>query len=227
MSNKEKNQSTVTSIDEVNDSLVTIEQKIEQNQKTIIRALIAIVAVAAVVLGYIYGIQAPKVEDAKEAIAIADMATMQQNDSTALAQYMAVADQYSVSPANRAALEAASGLYLNGDYETAITYLEKYDASKTVVGAAAQSLMADCYVNLKNYDQAIKYFDKAIAYSNNNPLYTPVFMLKKATLLAAMGKYADEVKIYDYIISNYPEYGATYNLNIEKYKARAEANASK
>ncbi|MFI3239061.1 MAG: tetratricopeptide repeat protein [Bacteroidales bacterium] len=227
MSNKEKNQSTVTSIEEVNDSLVSIEQKIEQNQKAITRGIIAVVAVAALVLGYIYGIHNPKVEASKDAIAMADIAAMQQNDSIALAQYMAVADQYSTAPANRAALEAASRLYLDGEYENAIAYLQKYDASKTVVGAAAQSLMADCYVNLKNYDEAIKYFDKAIAYSADNAIYTPVFMLKKATVLAAKGEYAAEAKVYADILANYPEYEAAYNVNIEKYKARAEANASK
>lgn len=227
MSNKEKNQSTVTSVDEVNDSLVSVEQKFEKNKKAITRGLIAVVVIAAAVLGYIYGYHAPKVEAAKDAIAVADMSVMQQNDSIALMQYMAVADQYSASPANRAALEAASRLYLNGEYENAISYLQKYDASKSIVGAASQSLMGDCYVNLKNYDEAIKYFDKAIDYSEKNALYTPLFMIKKATVLAAKSDFAAEAKIYDEILNNYPEYGAAYNINIEKYKARAEANASK
>ena len=71
---KKENQSARTSLEEFNESLSSLEQKVEGNKKIIYYAGGAIVAIALLVIGYIYLIHNPNLEGAKEDISKADMA---------------------------------------------------------------------------------------------------------------------------------------------------------
>lgn len=225
MANKEKG--TRTSIDELNDSLSSMEQKVESNKKLITWAIGAVIAIAILVLGYIYLIYTPNVEKAKEAIAKADTDLAMGQDSIALKEYEAISDGFNNSASNRAALNAAILLYQKGKYQDALNYLKDYDAKGIIVGPASQSLMGDCYVNLKNYDEAVGCFDKAISLCNGNSLYAPVFMMKKATVLREQKKFTDEAEILQTIKDKYPVFAASYQIDIDKYLERANAEAGK
>lgn len=226
---KKENQ-TRTSIDELNDSLTGIEKKVEDNKKMIVWVAVAIVAIAAAILGYVYLIQQPNLEQAKEQIAQADKDLALRQDSIALVEYMAVADNFSNDAANRAGLNAGILLYQEGKYEEAINYLKKYDGDGVLVGPASQALIGDCYVNLKKYDEAIGAFDKAISLSGDNELYTPLFILKKATVLREQQKYAEEAALLQTIVDKYPKFYNSYNgyqIDVEKALERAKAQAGK
>ena len=54
-----KKETTRTSIDELNESLSSFEQKVENNKKYIYWITGAIVVVALVILGYVHGIHNP------------------------------------------------------------------------------------------------------------------------------------------------------------------------
>lgn len=222
MANKNQSESRTT-IDELNDSLSTIEQKVENNQKIILWALVGVAIVACLILAYIFLIREPGIKAADEAIAQADMTMTLGNDSLALVQYKQVADEYGYEAGNRAALQTAILLYQKKDYKQALEYVKKYDRSESLVGAASLSLEGDCYVNLNQYDDAIAAFDKAISVSEGNALYTPLFMVKKATVLHEQKKYADELKIYEQIKKDYPEFGSVYNFDYQKYIERCKA----
>lgn len=227
MAKNKKDVSTRTSIDEINDSLTSVEQSVEKNKNLITWVVIGVVVVAAIVLAFIYLYWIPNQNEANEQISKADIELIGNgNDSIALPIYQKVANEYSNAAGNRAALNAAEILYKQGKYQDAINYLEKYSTKESLVGAASQSLMADCYVNLKKYDDAISYFDKAIKVSDNNALYTPVFMMKKATVLNAQKKYNDALAIYEEIQNKYPQFETLYGVSMDKYIARAKAQAS-
>ena len=212
---KEKSTQTRTSIDELNENLSSIEQKVENNKKIIIWSLAGIVAVAAVILLYYYGIYAPNKKASSDAISKADIEIAMGNDSTALAQYMQVADEFSGAQADRAALQSAIILYQKGKFEEAVKYLDDASFDENLVAPAAASLKGDCYVNLNNLDKAISCYDKA--------LYTPLFMLKKATVLNEQSKIADALAIYEAIQSKYPTFTRAYDVNIDGLIARAKA----
>lgn len=218
---------TRTSIEELNESLSGIEKKVEDNKKMIVWVVAGIIAIAAIIFGYVYLIQNPNMEKAKEEIAKADEDYTMGQDSIALNEYMAVADNYSNSAANRAGLNAAIILYKQGKYEEAIKYLEKFDATGTIVGPASQALMGDCYVNLQKYDDAVNYFDKAISLAGDNELYTPLFILKKATVLREQQKYAEEAELLQTIKDKYPNFIMGYQVDVDKYLERAKAQAGK
>lgn len=220
MAKESKKQETRTSIDELNESLSGLEQRVEQNKKSVIWYAVALLVVIGLGLGYYYGKKSAK-EDAGEMIGKADIELMQGNDSVALAQYQAVAAEYSNGAANRANLNAAILLYQKGKYEEALKAVENYDVEEELVGAASQSLKGDCLVNLKKYDEAVAAYDEAISVANGNELYAPVFMMKKATVLSAQQKYSDAAAIYQNIKDNYSKYVNAYRVNIDKYIDRS------
>ncbi len=224
---KRKNESARTTLEEVNESLTGAAQRIEENKKYIYYALGAAAVIVLLVAAYIFGVRNPNLQRAKDDIAKADMAYMQGDTVNALKEYEKVFDTYSNKPAERAAFNAAIILYQQGKNKEAADYLEKYDPEGNMVGPASQSLLGDCYVNLKQYDKAIAAFDRAVKLSGDNVFYTPTFMIKKATVLHEQKKYADEAAIYQVIKDKYMQYTQAYQFSVDKYLERANALAGK
>ena len=224
---KKQDQGARTTLEEVNESLSTTAQRIEDNKKYINWALIAIAVIVLLAVGYIYGIRNPNLQKAKDQIGKADLELMQGNQDEALKKYEQVASEFSNKPAERAHLNAAILLYQKGEYEKAIKHLESFEPSDKLVAPASKSLLGDCYVNLKKYDQAIAAYDKAITLAGENEVYAPAFMIKKATILHEQKKYADEAAIYQTIKDKYPTFGQQTGFAIDKYLERANALAGK
>lgn len=223
--NKNNAPESQNAIDNLNDSLTEMSQKVENNKKSITVAIIAVVVVIAAILLFMNH-RNNNSASADVAIGKADTEMINGNDSIALAQYMKVAEM-GHDAGNRAALNAAILLYNDKNYEEAIKYIDKYAPKENIVGAAALSLKGDCYVNLEKYQDAIKAYKAAISQSDNNTYYTPYFMLKLARVYRAQGDYAAELKEYSDIKKDYPAYAASNNLNIEKYIERAKLESGK
>ena len=210
------------------------EQKTARTQKILMWVIIAASAIIILIPIYIFAIRQPGIQAADNAIGQADMSNNLGQDSVALVQYKQVADNYGYDAGNRAALNAAIILYQQAQndstgraakLEEAISYLKKYDAKESVIGASSRSLMGDCYVNLGNLQEGRKCFAEAAALSDNNPAYTPFFMMKEATVDRALGDHAAEAALYQAILDRFPAYGAEQGLDIEKYLKRAQASA--
>lgn len=220
-----KDQETRTVIDDVNDSLTGVEQKVVKNKKAIMWVCVGAAAVVAVVLIYIFGIRKPAIDNANNAIAQADLELLVGNDSLALKQYQQVANDYGHDAGNRAALQSAILLYDKGEYENALEYLKKYSGKESLIGATAKGLEGDCYVNLDKYDEALGCFDQAIKISDKNPSLTPYFYMKKANVYNAQKNYKAEAEAYQTIIDEYPSFGPQLNIDFEKYLERAKTLA--
>jgi Uncharacterized protein conserved in bacteria len=216
---------TRTAVDDINDSLTGIEQKIQNNTKLIIWPCVIVAVIVAAVLIYIYAIRQPGIQAANDAIGQADIQAVMGNDSVALAQYQAVAANYGYDAGNRANLNAAIILYKQGKYAEALEAVKKYDGKDKVIAASAKSLEGDCLVNLKKYDEALAAFADAVKISDDNPAYTPAFMMKQATVYRELKNYKEEAKIYQDILDKYPAYGPSLNIDIEKYLDRAKIQA--
>lgn len=219
------NEETRTTIDNLNDQLTGIEQKVQNNQKIIAWICIAVAAVVCIVLLYIYAIHKPGAEAAQNAIGQADMTLSEGNDSLALVQYKQVAADYGHEGGNRAKLNAAILLYKQGQWQEAINYLNDYKASESLIGASSQALKGDCYVNLKNYEEALDCYEKAVEISDENPAYTPYFLMKEATVYRELKDYKKEAATYQEIVDEYPDYGPSINVDMQKYLDRAKAEA--
>ncbi len=226
MANNKPKEETRTSIDEVNDTLTGIGEKVQNNPKIILWSCVGVAAIVAVILIYVYAFRQPAKEAAAKALGQADIELLQGNDSIALAKYQEVAAKHSFESANLANLNAAILLYKKGDYQEAIKHLSDYKPGESIIGASSRSLMGDCYVNLEQYEKALDCFQQAVKISDNNPHYTPAFMLKEATVYRHLKNYKAEAKVYETILKNYPAYGQENGIDIKKYLKRAEYSAA-
>lgn len=224
MANKNQ-QETRTTIDELNDSLTSVTEKVQANKKYIVWATVAVIALVCAALLYVWAFRQPAIQKGNDAIGQADLQLAAGNDSIALVQYQAVANDDSYDAGNRAALQAAILLYKDGKFQEALNYLDKFDAKESIIGAGAYSLEGDCYVNLNKLDDALKCFGKAVDASDENPVYTPFFMLKEARVYRAKGDFAKEAGVYEQIKNEYPQYAGNYGLDIDRYIERAKAQA--
>lgn len=222
---KQNRNETNNAIDNLDAQLSGLEQRVQNNQKKIMWVTAGVLAVICLILVWVYAVRRPAIQAADNAVGQADMTLSLGNDSVALAQYKNVADDYGYEAGNRAALNAAILLYQDKKYEEAIEYLRKYDPREKVIGAAAKSLEGDCYVNLEKYDEALKCFRKAADISDNNPHYTPLFLMKEATVERELKNYKAEAALYKEIMEKYPRYPMETGVEVEKYLRRAELQA--
>lgn len=227
MANNKPQDETRTSIDEVNDTLTGLGEKVQNNPKTLIYSCVAVAVVVIAILIYVYAIRQPGQASANQALGQADMELLMGNDSIALAKYQQVAADHGYDAGNLANLNAAILLYKDKKYEEALSYLKNFSSSESIIGASAKSLEGDCYVNLQKYPEAVDCFKQAVKISDNNPHYTPAFMMKEATVLREMKDYSAEAAVYEQIVKDYPNYGAEINVDIQKYLERAKAAAAK
>lgn len=225
MAKKNNEPEVHTSIDDINDSLTGIGVKVQKNSGAIMWACIILAAVVAAALIYIYAVRQPGIQKANDAIGQADFTLLMGNDSLALEEYKAVANDYGYDAGNRAKLNAAILLYQKADYKEALEMLKDYSAKEAIIGANAYSLEGDCYVNLKEYDNALGCYDKAIKQSDDNPYFTPAFMMKKANVYRELKNYKAEAETYRQLIDKYPTYGDQIGTDMEKYLRRAEIQA--
>ena len=215
MENKQPN------IQPVNQEEADFVAKTKKYRKQLTGLFIA-VAVVLVALLVWFLVRQSQVAKADQAIALADV---EQNDSIALNLYKDAAT-HGTKSGDRAKIESAIRLYQGGNYEEAIKYLNDASASDEIVAAGIETLKGDCYVNLQNYDAAIKAYEKAIKEADHNSQLVPIILVKEANVYREQKNYAAEAKIYGKIVEEYPTYGESANLDIRKYYERAKAAAA-
>ncbi|MGN0211660.1 MAG: hypothetical protein ACI4AN_01790, partial [Muribaculaceae bacterium] len=64
-----------------------------------------------------------------------------------------------------------------------------------------------------------------VSLSKDNALYTPLFLMKKAVVYRELKNFKAEAEIFQTIKDKYPEFAASYRVDVEKYLARAKAEA--
>jgi len=196
-----------------------VEAPGKNNKKTVIT--IGIIVAALIVIGLIwFAVDRNSSAKADEAVALADV---EMNDSIALKYYMDAAELGHKS-GNRAKLHAAIALYQQGKYEDALNYLKDASVGSDIVEAGKYSLMGDCYVNLKNYDEALSSYNKAISVADNNPQIVPFVLVKEANVYRAQQNYNAEDNCYKKILAEYPAYASGLRFDIKKYAERANAS---
>ena len=69
-------------------------------------------------------------------------------------------------------------------------------------------------------------FKDAAKISDNNPHYTPLFLMKQTTVARELKNYKEEARLYKEINDKYPVYASENAIEIEKYLKRAELQAA-
>ena len=197
-------------------------ERAKNNRNSIIMVCILVVLIIFGLILYFF-IANSNSAKADEAVGRADMA---QNDSIALVLYKEAADMGHKGGA-RASANVAIRLYKEGNYEEALTYLKKADLKDKVAATGVYLLTGDCYVNLKQYPEALKAYDKALAKADGNPALAPLALIKKADIYRAEKNYEAEYQALKTIVEEYPQFEQSSNADIRKLYERAKISAGK
>lgn len=111
--------------------------------------------------------------------------------------------------------------YLNkGEYQKAADNLLNYSGSDAVIAPLALGSAGDAYVELKQYDKAVTYYNKAIS-KGNNLFAAPLYLKKLGLVYEEQKDLKSALDSYKKIKSDYPE--STTASNIDMYISRLEA----
>jgi tetratricopeptide (TPR) repeat protein len=118
-----------------------------------------------------------------------------------------ISSKYSMTPSGNLAKAYAGICYYNlQDYDQAIKFLSQYDGKDEYFSIMVIGLIGDCYAELEQPANAIKFFSKAADAKNEvlSPLY-----LKKAAVMHELGGSKDKA------LKNYLKIKEEYPMSIE------------
>jgi tetratricopeptide (TPR) repeat protein len=215
-------------LQQVNEVLSRSEQFIEKNQKNILIVLGVIIVLVGGVLLFRHSYLAPREKEAQEMIFTGEMYFAVDSFQLALngngADYIGfegIMNDYGMTKTAKLAAAYAGLCYMGlGQYETAIDYLKKFDADDIMLSPALVGAIGDCYVELKNYNKAVKFFEKAA--ETNNELLSPIYLMKAATVYEKLEKYKKAISAYERIQKDYPK--SQEGEVVERFIERAKLN---
>ena len=223
MANKNKTEDQFAQIEE---TLTRTEQFIEENQKSLMTIVGAIVGIVALFIVYQNFYIAPMEEEAQAEMYMAELYFQKDSFNLALngdGQYLGfldVADDYSSTNVGQLANYYAGLCYLNtADFDNAIEYLGDFSSDDIVLSSLALGCMGDAYMELGDVDAALDAYASAVSNSSND-FTAPRYMMKQALIHDANGDSDKALNLYKSIKN---EYKTSREANgIEKYIAKVE-----
>lgn len=200
---------------------------VRENQKSLLFIAAAIVAIIAIYFAY------QKIYIAPREIAAADQMHVAQDawekkdwdkaikgDGSYPGFEKIIADYGNTKSANLAYYYLGTAYLNKGEYHKAIDNFTNYRGNDMMVAAEALGGTGDAYVELKDYDQASTYFQKA-ADKAKNKFLTPFYLKKLGLVYEAKNDNKAAADAYKQIKTDYPE--SAEAQSIDAYIARVEA----
>ena len=224
---KDKKNTQVDNLTEVESALTRTEQFLESNSKLIGIVIGAIVVVAVGYLGLNKFYLEPRSKEAQDQMFMAqnyfekDSFNLALNGDGNNPGFLDIIDDFGSTDAGNLSNYYAGVSYLNmGQYDNAITYLKKFSTKDLLLGPISIGAQGDAQLELGKTDKALDLYTEAYK-MNDNELTTPVYMLKAGELLESSSKQDEALKIYETIKQKFPE--SAEGRSIDKYIARAKA----
>ena len=213
-------------LENVQEELTTNAMWIEKNQKVITWVVVAVVAVVLGIMAVNQYVIKPKAAEADNENAKAVAYFMQgdyekalNGDDAECIGFEQIAQDYKMYQAGKlAALYAGICYYQTGEYEEAAKYLKKFSADDLTIDPAAKQLLGDAYVQMQEYDKAVKAFEAAA--KSGNDLIAPMSLKKAGLVYLEMGNKKAAHKAFSAVKADYPM--SNEAQDIEKYIAIAE-----
>lgn len=137
-----------------------------------------------------------------------------QGDGNLTIGFKAISEDYGMTEAGNLANFYAGMSYLKqGEYDNAITALTAFSSSDYLVQARAYALIGDAYAEKEDLAQAASFYKKAASYKENEQ-FSPMYLLKLASVYASQGNSSEAKSVYQKIINEYPK--ATNEVNEAK-----------
>lgn len=198
----------------------------EENGKIVNIALVSLLAVILLLIGYTNVYQPKKETAAQDAIFKAQYWFEQDSIAKALNDpahgFLSVASSYgSTKAGNLAKYYAGLSYYELGDYVNAEKYLAKFNTKHDeILGGLAIATLADAQMENGNQNDALKNYKKAANLSDNEAS-APFLLLKAGLALDYAGQSAEAADFLEKLAENYPN--TSEAKEAEKYLAKINA----
>jgi tetratricopeptide (TPR) repeat protein len=227
MAKKEASQDLLENPEVIAEKVEGFEHWMEQNPKIILGVLGALVLVVGGYFGFRYYVDGQNQEAQKEmfqAIRYFESDSLNlamKGDGNNLGFEQIIEDYGMTDAANLANFYAGAISLKQGKFQVAVLYLEDFKSSDLLVQARAYSLLGDAHMELKEYEEAAKAYNKATNYKPNK-FFTPGYLMKEALAYEKLNQNDKAIKAYDRIISEF--WDSSEYQNARKYKARLEGD---
>ncbi|MFD2101043.1 tetratricopeptide repeat protein [Flagellimonas iocasae] len=119
--------------------------------------------------------------------------------------FLDIIEEYSGTKAANLAEYSAGMTYLNlQQYDEAISHLESFSSDDAIMGAMAKGGIGDAFSQLNQSEDALDYYEKAIAHSDNE-FTTPRFLYKAGVVAMEMGQNNKALGYFERIKEEYPK----------------------
>jgi len=211
----------------VEEALSKTERFIERNQKLLTIIIGVIVIAVLLFFGFKRFYMAPREQEAKEQMFMAeryfetDSINLALNGDGMYPGFLDIIDDYSMTKGANLSKYYAGVCYLKmGNFEEAIDYLDSFKAKDQILGPMAKGAIGDAYMELNQTAKAASYYLEA-ADLKDNEFSTPIFLMKAGWTYEMLNDYKKALEIYEHIKIKYP--ASTEAREIDKYIARAKA----
>jgi tetratricopeptide (TPR) repeat protein len=205
-----------------------LEHFIHEKKNLLSYALSAILVVVLLFIAYKVFYIRPKEKEAKERIYMAQ--NYFAKDSFALALngkddmvdgFQTIVDEFGGTPTGNLAKYYAGICYLRlGEYEDAIKYLKKFSTNSEMLKPLKFGGIGDAYSQLKEYEEAGKYYLKA-AKAKKNSFTAPHFYMKAGLIYEKLEDNKKAKEIYQTVKDQFPK--SQEAMNADKFMGRVEA----
>ena len=212
-------------VEAVVEAVSKTEKFFNENGKLLIGIFAAVVVVCAGVFCWYKFAYQPKVDEAQGQMAVAEQTFRAGNYETALngdgnaLGFAQIIEDYGSKAGKSVYFYAGVCELQNGNWEKAISYLEKYSSKDAILAARAAACIGDAYVGLEDYSKALGYFEKAAAAADN--MFAATYLLKAGLVAEKLGDNQKALGFYETIKDQYPQSMEGYD--IDKYIGRIEA----
>lgn len=135
-----------------------------------------------------------------------------------------IINDYSGTDAANLAYYYTGAAYLKqGNFKSAILYLEDFSSSDLLIQAKAYSLIGDAYMEQGDFTNAAANYNKA-ANHNENKYFSPIYLMKAGIAYEKMNDIEGALKCYNKIVNDFAS--ATEATDAKKHSARLSAKAS-
>jgi len=206
------------------------EQWIEKNSKVLFSALVSIVVIFLVFLGYNKYITEPNELEASNELAFPrkyfDEAATAGSGLDSLLNlglegadgrygFLDIAESFSGTDAGNLANYYAGVSYLQlKDYENAIAYLSKFDSDDEMLGPVSLGAIGDAFSDIDQQKDALEYYEKA-ANKRNNEFTTPLFLYKAGQTAMLLEDYSKAEELFTKIKKSYSK--SDQGKDVEKF----------
>ncbi len=118
------------------------------------------------------------------------------------------------SAADLASFSAGMAYFNMKQYDKTIEYLEGFDSDDILLSALSKGVIGDSYIQLKQDDKALSYYNQAIKASENS--YTkPKYLFKAGLLSSALGQDDNALGYFKKIKNEFPDFEEITQVNIQ------------